>query len=127
MPGIECDEPGPCRRICFLILWRNGESSKRQIASQNQTLNYKRGGLLRALIAEASVKMFEELHVPSTQPLLRRSFYSIFSLLSSCTAASGCLQAEGKLISSFLASAGGEASPALQIGAQWQGCPSSRG
>lgn len=58
MPSIECDEPGPCRRICFLILWRNGESSKQQIASRNQTLDYKRGGLLRALIAEASVKMF---------------------------------------------------------------------
>lgn len=58
MPSIECDEAGPCRRICVLILWRNGESSKQQIASQSQTLNYKRVGLLRALIAEASVKMF---------------------------------------------------------------------
>lgn len=42
----------------LLDIVEEGESSKQQIASQNQTLNYKRGGLLRALIAEASVKMF---------------------------------------------------------------------
>lgn len=85
MPGVECGEPGPCRRICCLILWRNGESSKQQIASQKQTLNYKRGGLSRALIAEAAVKMFEELRAPSTQPLWRKFFYSNFSLQQLCS------------------------------------------
>lgn len=128
MPGIECGEPGPCRRIRCLILWRNGESSKQQIASQKQTLNYKRGGLSRALIAKAAVKMFEELRAPSTQPLWRKFFYSNFSLSSSCTAAPGSGQGragQGQ-VDLVLASAGEEASPALQTGVQWQGCPKPR-
>lgn len=42
----------------FMILWRNGVTQSNKLPARTRPLTTKRGGLLSALIAEASVKMF---------------------------------------------------------------------